>query len=173
MPRKHIAFTKKPLNPSRAPLRGAGGIKKSHRFRPGTVALRHIRKYQKSTELLIRKAPFIRIVRDTAERVSLSGIPMRFTAPSLEALQHAAEAFCVNLFEDTNKVAICCDKVTIMPKHVRCVLDLRNSDEERQSRVADENIVSKAAKLAYSNAMANAIAPDDDDASIVEPEIDE
>ena len=39
-----------------------GGIKKPHRYRPGTVALREIRRYQKSTELLIRKLPFQRLV---------------------------------------------------------------------------------------------------------------
>ena len=46
---------------------GAGGIKRVHRFRPGTVALREIRKFQKSTELLIRKLPFQRLVREIAQ----------------------------------------------------------------------------------------------------------
>ena len=45
----------------------AGGVKKPHRFRPGTVALREIRKFQKSTELLIRKLPFQRLVREIAQ----------------------------------------------------------------------------------------------------------
>lgn len=45
----------------------AGGVKKPHRFRPGTVALREIRKYQKSTDLLIRKLPFQRLVREIAQ----------------------------------------------------------------------------------------------------------
>jgi hypothetical protein len=45
----------------------AGGVKKPHRFRPGTVALREIRRYQKSTELLIRKLPFQRLVREIAQ----------------------------------------------------------------------------------------------------------
>lgn len=44
-----------------------GGVKKPHRFRPGTVALREIRRYQKSTELLIRKLPFQRLVREIAQ----------------------------------------------------------------------------------------------------------
>lgn len=42
-------------------------MKKPHRFRPGTVALREIRRYQKSTELLIRKLPFQRLVREIAQ----------------------------------------------------------------------------------------------------------
>lgn len=41
-------------------------VKRKHRFRPGTVALREIRRYQKSTELLIRKLPFQRLVREIA-----------------------------------------------------------------------------------------------------------
>jgi histone H3 len=48
-------------------LVAAGGVKKPHRYRPGTVALREIRKYQKSTELLIRKLPFQRLVREIAQ----------------------------------------------------------------------------------------------------------
>ena len=44
-----------------------GGIKKPHRYRPGTVALRDIRKYQKSTNLLVRKLPFQRLVREIAQ----------------------------------------------------------------------------------------------------------
>jgi histone H3 len=47
-------------------LGGGGGVKKPHRYRPGTVALREIRRFQKTTELLIRKAPFQRVVREIA-----------------------------------------------------------------------------------------------------------
>jgi hypothetical protein len=50
----------------------AGGVKKPHRFRPGTVALREIRRYQKSTELLIRKLPFQRLVREIAQDFKVS-----------------------------------------------------------------------------------------------------
>jgi Core histone H2A/H2B/H3/H4 len=62
---------------SLVPMRGlqtsAGGVKKPHRFRPGTVALREIRKYQKSTELLIRKLPFQRLVREIAQDFKVCG----------------------------------------------------------------------------------------------------
>ena len=56
-----------------------GGVKKPHRFRPGTVALREIRRYQKSTELLIRKLPFQRLVREIAQdfKVSCASIHLR------------------------------------------------------------------------------------------------
>ena len=63
---------------------GGGGPKKPHRFRPGTVALREIRRYQKSTELLIRRAPFQRLVREIAEQ---SHIGLRFQTAALCALQ--------------------------------------------------------------------------------------
>ena len=60
-PRKHLATKAARLS---APVKG--GVKKPHRYRPGTVALREIRRYQKSTELLIRKLPFSRLVREIA-----------------------------------------------------------------------------------------------------------
>ena len=72
-----------------------GGIKKPHRYRPGTVALREIRRYQKSTELLIRKLPFQRLVREIAlDFWPRDGGP-RFTVTAIKALQEAAEAYLV------------------------------------------------------------------------------
>jgi histone H3 len=70
----------------------AGGVKKPHRYRPGTVALREIRKYQKSTELLIRKAPFQRLVREIAQDFKND---LRFQSTAVLALQEAAEAYLV------------------------------------------------------------------------------
>ena len=64
-PRKQLA-AKSQARKTAAPT-AAGGVKKPHRFRPGTVALREIRRYQKSTELLIRKLPFQRLVREIAQ----------------------------------------------------------------------------------------------------------
>ncbi|KAG6872231.1 histone H3 [Termitomyces sp. Mi166 len=80
-----------------------GGVKKPHRFRPGTVALREIRRYQKSTELLIRKLPFQRLVREIAQDFKTD---LRFQSSAVMALQEAAEAYLVSLFEDTNLAAI-------------------------------------------------------------------
>ena len=64
----------------------SGGIKKPHRFRPGTVAIREIRKYQRSTDLLIRKLPFQRLVKDLAHEKTAD---LRFQASALLALQEA------------------------------------------------------------------------------------
>ena len=80
-----------------------GGVKKAHRYRPGTVALREIRRYQKSTELLIRKLPFQRVVREIAEDYMSN---LRFQSSAVMALQEAAEAFLVGLFEDANLCTI-------------------------------------------------------------------
>jgi histone H3 len=87
--------------------------KKPHRYRPGTVALREIRRYQKSTDLLMRKLPFQRLVREIAS----SFMPdLRFQSSAILALQEAAEAYLVGLFEDTNLCAIHAKRVTIMPR---------------------------------------------------------
>jgi histone H3 len=99
-----------------------GGIKKSHRFRPGTVALREIRRYQKSSELLIRKLPFQRLVREIAQDFKTD---LRFQRAAVEALQEASEIYLVGLFEDTNLCAIHAKRVTIMPKDVHLARRIR------------------------------------------------
>ena len=91
----------------------AGGIKKPHRWRPGTVALREIRKYQKSTDLLIRKAPFPRLCREIAEKLKLD---VHFQSTAILAYQEASEAYLIGLFEDANLCAMHARRVTLMPK---------------------------------------------------------
>ena len=93
-----------------------------HRYRPGTVALREIRKYQKSTELLIRKLPFQRLVREIAQDFKTD---LRFQSSAVLALQEAAEAYLVGLFEDTNLAAIHAKRVTIMPKDIQLARRIR------------------------------------------------
>ena len=110
-PRKMLA-TKAARKSAPAP----GGIKKPHRYRPGTVALREIRKYQKSTEFLIRKAPFQRLVREITQGHKGD---LRFQSSALGASQEASEAYLVGLFEDTNLCAIHAKRVTIMPKDIQ------------------------------------------------------
>lgn len=76
------------------------------RFRPGTVALREIKKYQKSTDLLIAKLPFARVVREVAENFITTvyegegGAGLRWQSSAILALQEATEAYLVHLFED-------------------------------------------------------------------------
>ena len=99
-----------------------GGVKKPHRYRPGTVALREIRKYQKGTELLIRKLPFQRLVREIAQGFRPD---LRFQSSAVQAIQEAAEAYLVGLFEDTNLCAIHARRVTIMAKDMQLARRIR------------------------------------------------
>lgn len=99
-----------------------GRVQKQHRYRPGTVALREIRKFQKSTELLIRKLPFQRLVREIAQDFKTD---LRFQSAAVMALQEASEAYIVSLFEDTNLCAIHARRVTIMPKDLQLARRIR------------------------------------------------
>ena len=108
-----------------------GGVKKPHRYRPGTVALREIRRYQKTTELLIRKAPFQRLVREITQTLDkpsgfhLNLSKIRFQGSTVLALQEAAEAYHVGLFEDTNLCSMHAKRVTIMPKDIQLARRIR------------------------------------------------
>lgn len=84
-----------------------------HRYRPGTVALREIRKYQKNTNLLIPKIPFQRLVREVAQQLKSD---LRFQTMAILALHEAAEAFLVGMMEDANLCAIHAKRITIRPK---------------------------------------------------------
>src|SRR5437868_8451667 len=112
----------------------SGGVKKPHRYRPGTVALREIRRYQKSTELLIRKLPFQRLVTEIAQDFKTD---LRFQSSAIGAHQEAVDAYLVSLFEgtlsslyslanlDTNLCAIHGKRVTIQPKDMQLARRLR------------------------------------------------
>ena len=106
-----------------------GGVKKCYRYRPGTVALKQIRQYQKSIELLIRKLSFQHLVREIAGDSEIITSPLcgkvRFQSAAIMALQEAAEAYLVGLFEDTNLCAIHAKRVTIMPKDIQLARRIR------------------------------------------------
>ena len=98
------------------------GVKKPRRYRPGIVALREIRRYKKSTDLVIDTLPFLRLVREIAQNFNSS---IRFTSSSILALQEASEAYLVGLFEDTNLCAIHANRVTIMPIDIQLARRIR------------------------------------------------
>jgi histone H3 len=106
-----------------------GGVKKPHRYRPGTVALWEIRKYQKSTELLIRKAPFKRLVCKIAIDFK-SNLGRQSTA--ILALQEALEAYLICLFEGTNLCAMHGKRVTITPKDMQLAQRIQGEGERRK-----------------------------------------
>jgi histone H3 len=100
----------------------AGGLKKASRYRPGTVALSQIRKYQGSTDLLIRKAPFQRLVREVGALLYQN---LRFQSTAVLALQEASEQYLIGVFEDSHMSAIHARRVTVMPRDVRLARRIR------------------------------------------------
>jgi histone H3 len=107
IPRFHLA-----TKPARAAAQNAIAVRKPHRWCPGTVALREIQKFQKNTDLFIRKAPFQRLVRKIALKFGKSNLQMQSTA--VLALQEAAEYFMVDVFSNTNLCTMHDKHVTIM-----------------------------------------------------------
>ncbi|KAF6011401.1 centromeric DNA-binding histone H3-like protein cse4 [Brettanomyces bruxellensis] len=100
-------------------------IKKRRKHKAGTVALREIKKYQKSTDLLIRKLPFARLVREIVQDDFGTDASYRWQSMAILALQEASEAYLVHLFEDTNLCAIHAKRVTIMRKDMHLARRLR------------------------------------------------
>jgi histone H3 len=89
----------------------------------GENALKEIRSYQSSTDLLIRRLPFARLVREIQQ--GLSKTQYRWQGSAILAMQEAAEAHLVGLFEDSNLCAIHGKRVTIMPKDLQLARRIR------------------------------------------------
>lgn len=104
-------------------LKANGQPRKPHRFRPGTVALREIRRYQKGTELLFQKAPYQRLCREILGYVQggYSGEIGRMTQQALAALQEAGEAFVVELMNKTNNATVNAGRSTVMVRDMNLV----------------------------------------------------
>ena len=126
-PRKHISH--KVL---RKGIIRTGGVKKPHRYHPGMVALREIRRYQRTTENLIKRTPFQKLIREISQeyRICPDGpgtpsVQVGFQSTAIAALQEAAENFIVGLFEDVNLLAIRARHVTIMLRDIRLALHIR------------------------------------------------
>ena len=116
---KKLPMTKK----SRRSTNSQPPSRKPRRYRPGTVALREIRRYQKTQELLIRRAPFGRLVHELTMETKSS--VTRWTSDAIAALQEASEAYTTTLFEDSNLVAIHAKRVMLMPKDTQLIRQLR------------------------------------------------
>ena len=101
-------------------------MKKPHRYRPGTVALREIRRFQKSTDVVIRKLPFQRLVREITQKLFRE--EYRFQSLSMLALQEASEAYLIRLLEDTNLAAMHAKRVTIMPRDMALARRIRGEE---------------------------------------------
>ncbi|CAJ0895672.1 5932_t:CDS:2 [Entrophospora sp. SA101] len=105
----HVAIKTRPGDPIRP--------SKPRRYKPGTVALREIRQYQRTTNLLLRKLPF--------SRVPDSQVGFRWQSTAILALQEATEAFLIHLFEDANLCAIHAKRITLMQKDIQLARRIR------------------------------------------------
>ncbi|XP_032227002.1 histone H3.3 [Nematostella vectensis] len=127
--RDPVHYSSKPRSPASGASHGRtpSSPRKARRFRPGTRALMEIKYYQKTTHLLLRKAPFMRVVKEVADRFYTTS-ELRWQVAALMALQEAAEAFLVRLFEDANLCAIHAKRVTVMPRDIQLARRIRGQD---------------------------------------------
>ena len=116
------AATNATRNNHRKNMPATGGVKKPHHYRPGTVALREIRHYQKSTELLCRKLAVSRLIREITQDFKTE---LRFQSSAIAAIHEAMESYMVYLFEDTNLCAIHAKRVTITPRDMQLACRIR------------------------------------------------
>lgn len=124
-PAKMPATRKTPAKGAKNIVAPAPAAKKHHRWRAGTVALREIRRYQKTTDSLLRKRPLWRVVREVAQDYERNDEPIRFQSSAMAAIQDATEAYLVGLLEDSNLCAIHGGRVTIMSKDMLLARRLR------------------------------------------------
>ena len=108
-----------------------GGIKKPHRYRLGLLALWEICRYQQSTDSLIKRIPFNKLIKEISQeyRICPNGpgtpsVQVRFQSTALAALQEAVENFLVGLFEDLNLLTVHAKRVTVMPHDIRLALQI-------------------------------------------------
>ena len=128
---KKVTSNRKKTKPVRRPTHATGTAPRPagtrrNRLRPGTLALREIRRQQRSTELLMRKLPFQRLCREIVQDMeNREHANFRWQSQAVLALQEACEAHLVGLFEDTQLCAIHAKRVTIMPKDMQLARKLR------------------------------------------------
>ena len=124
--RKSVSATKAPRKTiARKAVRKTSGttsgVMKSHRrSKQGTVAVREIKRYQKTTDLLIRKLPFSKLVREIVQNYNKTDV--RFQGLAIQALQEAAENYLIELFVDTQLCAEHAKRVTIMDKDIELAI---------------------------------------------------
>ena len=117
------------FDPAQGPA--PGGVRRRHRYRPGTVALRNIRREQKKTNLMIPRQSFNRLVREIGKELkngadlNMRQIDLRYSDSALELIQMAVEHYLVNLFEEANILAIHAKRQTVQPKDLQAARRVR------------------------------------------------
>ena len=131
-----------------APAAGGMKDKPKRKAKPGMLALREVKRYQKETNMLLPRAPFQRLVRHITEEIDYQ---MRFQSQALLALQEASEAYIVGLFEDTNLCAIHANRVTVQKKDMELARRIRGDrmmdHRDQQPKTGDEVFIA----LPYTN----------------------
>lgn len=120
-PRKNLSTKSKPT----------GGVKKPHRYKPGTVALREIRKYQRNTDHLIQKLPLQKLVKEVIQDFKTD---VRISRAAYVSIQDAVEAHVVGMLEFANRAAIHAKRVTVMPRDLKLARLVRNHPVEEAKR---------------------------------------
>jgi histone H3 len=100
-----------------------GGIRKPHRYRPGTARLREIRKQQKDTDLILSRAPFTRLTREVMQQFSKDG--QRIGVDALSVLQGGIESYMIDILREANLAALHARRTTVMPKDIQLVRRIR------------------------------------------------
>ena len=116
------------LQPQRRAVSSTGlaraTVQRDRRYRPGAAALREIRPYLQSPPPMIRKTAFQRLVKEVAEELGL--LPgLRFQSGAVSAMQEAAEAYLIQLFQEANFCALHARRVTILPKDLQLARRIR------------------------------------------------
>lgn len=148
---KHLKSSAAVIENKKKAASASGGVKKAHRFRPGTVALREIKRYQKDCELLVPKLSMSRFVREITQEINPQ---LRFQAAALAALQEATESHLIHLFENTNLIALHTRRVTVMAKDMQLARRLSGlrfasaaPESEQKNEVAKPFFLAKKIQL--------------------------
>lgn len=120
---KKIKYTKSMVKLKPGWVMNGGNPRK--RYKPGQGVLKEIRRYQKSTDLLLRKLPFSRLVREITEKIS--PVPIRFQGLAMECLQTSVETYLTQLFEDAYMCTLHAKRVTLFPKDIQLSLRIRRA----------------------------------------------
>ena len=139
-----------------------GGIKKPHRYHPGLLALHEICRYQQTTESLIRRTPFNKLIKEISQeyRICPEGpgtpsVQVCFQSTALAALQQAAGNFLVGLFEDVNLLAVHAKRVTVMPHDIQLALRIRGDQTRWRMNPTDAVRYERHQKRTEGGAMYN------------------
>ena len=123
-----------------------GCVRKRRRYRPGTITLREIRKYQTSTDLLIPKLPFQRLVKELIQNERRErDIPMKkVQSPALLTLQCVCEDYVTELFSMSQRAAVHGKRVTVIPDDLQLVMDFRGDSRKFNKPVSlDEKFLQR------------------------------